>query len=185
MSLRYKKTDMRRMLQLLTCSHCKEPKIITIDQNINICGLAIGLTNSQTDNYKIIRKHWIDFNSELNKYKLNQSSGNWTKYGLTYKIDQNYYYLAAIPSDNLNFPDYFTRFEIPKGDYELFTHKGKMENIKQTYYEIYKVIIPKSNLTIEEHAKTGFIHFEKYDYRFRWDKPSSLIDIYLPSNTNY
>lgn len=165
--------------------HRKEPEMRKIDQNIKTCGLVTELTNSQTNNFKIIRNHWIDFNSELKKHKLNQSGGNWTKYGLTYKIDKFYYYLTAIPSDNLNLPDYFAHFEIPKGDYELFTHKGKMEDLKQTYYEIYKVILPKSNLIIEDHTKTGFIHFEKYDYRFQWNNLSSLIEIYLPLRTNH
>lgn len=42
--------------------------------------------------------------------------------------------------------------------------------------------IPKmiSNLKIEDHTKTGFIHFEKYDCRFKWNNPNSIIDIYLP-----
>ena len=67
--------------------------------------------------------------------------------------------------------------------YEVFTHKGKMENIKETIYHIYKVIIPKTNLKIEDPKKIGFLHFEKYDYRFNWNKPTSEIDIYLPVNT--
>ena len=59
-----------------------------------------------------------------------------------------------------------------------------MENIKKTFFEIYKVILPKSNLKIEDQTTTGFIHFEKYDYRFQWNNPNSIIDIYLPINTN-
>ena len=81
------------------------------------------------------------------------------------------------------FSEYFVSKEIPKGEYEVFTHIGKMENIKQTVYNIYKNILPNSNLTIEHYSKTGFIHFERYDYRFGWDKPNSVIDIYLPLNT--
>jgi len=46
----------------------------------------------------------------------------------------------------------------------------------------YKNILSNSNLTIEHYSKTGFIHFEKYDYRFHWDKLTSVIDIYLPIN---
>ena len=82
------------------------------------------------------------------------------------------------------FPEHFVNKEIPKGEYEIFTHKGKMENIKLTIHNIYKNILPKSNLMIEQHSKSGFIHFEKYDYRFGWDKPNSEIDIYLPIKTN-
>jgi predicted transcriptional regulator YdeE len=62
--------------------------------------------------------------------------------------------------------------------------KQNLQNLKLTIHDIYKNILPNSNLTIEHHSKTGFIHFEKYDYRFGWDKPNSEIDIYLPINTN-
>jgi predicted transcriptional regulator YdeE len=82
------------------------------------------------------------------------------------------------------FPEYFLNKEIPKGEYEIFTHTGKIENIKQTIYNIYKNILPNSNLTIEDYSKIGFVHFEKYDYRFCWDKPNSEIDIYLPIKTD-
>ncbi|TRX38887.1 GyrI-like domain-containing protein [Flavobacterium sp. ZT3R18] len=157
----------------------------TIEQNIQTYGLVTELTNSQTANFKIIQKHWKTFNEQLKKYKLNQNRGNWDKFGITYKTDEKYYYLTAIPAINQVFPSHFTGLEMPKGDYEIFTHKGKMENIKQTLFEIYKVILPKSNLKIEDNTKTGFIHFEKYDYRFQWNKATSIIDIYLPLKTNF
>jgi predicted transcriptional regulator YdeE len=92
--------------------------------------------------------------------------------------------LTAIPIKVDNIPDHFIKKEIPKGEYEIFTHKGEMENVKNTIFEIYKVILPTANLKIEAQTKTGFIHFEKYDYRFKWNKPTSEIDIYLPLNTN-
>ena len=157
--------------------------MIMIKQNIQTCGLVTELTNSQTDNFKIIQKLWIVFNKELKKFKLNQNGGNWTKYGITFKAGEKYFYLTAIPTNNGLVPDHFIKKEIPKGEYEIFTHKGKLENIKQTFFEIYKIIIPKSNLTIENQTKTGFIHFEKYDFRFQWNKPTSEVDIYLPLNT--
>ena len=156
----------------------------TIEQNIQTCGLVTTLTKSQTDNFKIIQKHWTTFNEELKKWGLNKNVGNWAKYGITYKINENYFYLTAIPTGNYTFPDHFISKEIPKGEYEMFTHKGKMENIKQTISEIYKNTLPKSNLTIEDHMKTGFLHFEKYGYRFQWNKPTSIIEIYLPVKTS-
>ena len=158
--------------------------MIQIDHNIQTCGLVAELTKSQTKNFRIIQKHWIAFNKELKEYKLNQNGGNWTKYGITYKTGEKYYYLTAIPSENQIFPEHFINKEIPKGDYEIYMHKGKMENIKQTLYEIYKVILPKSSFRIKNHSKVGFLHFEKYDYRFQWNKPTSMIDIYLPIETS-
>ncbi len=155
-----------------------------IEQNIKVCGLVTELTKSQTENFEIIQNHWSEFNSELKRRKLNQNGGNWTKYGITFKTDKKYFYLTAITVTNFIIPDNFIHLEIPKGEYEIFTHKGKMENIKNTLFEIYKVILPKSNLKIEDQTETGFIHFEKYDYRFKWNNPNSIIDIYLPIKTN-
>jgi len=56
-----------------------------------------------------------------------------------------------------------------------------LTNVQGLYY---KNILSNSDLTVEHYSKTGFIHFEKYDYRFHWDKLTSVIDIYLPINTN-
>ena len=155
-----------------------------IEQNIKVCGLVTELTKSQTENFEIIQNHWSEFNTELKRRKLNQNDGNWTKYGITFKADNKYFYLTAIPMTNFIIPENFTNLEIPKGEYKMFTHKGKIENIKNTLFEIYKIILPKSNLKTEDQTKTGFIHFEKYDYRFNWNKPNSIIDIYLPVKTN-
>jgi len=96
----------------------------TIKQNIPICGLVTELTNSQSCNFEIIRKHWIFFNKELKKLKLNQDNYNWIKYGITYKTEEKYFYLAAIPKNIFLFPNHFKSLEIPKGEYEIFTHKG-------------------------------------------------------------
>ena len=51
---------------------------------------------------------------------LKQNGGNWTKYGMTFKMDKKYFYLTAIPLNDFVFPDYFTTLEIPKGEYEIF-----------------------------------------------------------------
>lgn len=92
--------------------------------------------------------------------------------------------MTGIPKKSVSLPKGFTEKKIPKGEYQVFTHKGKIENIKGIIYEIYKVNLPKSNINIEDYTKSGFLHFEKYDYRFQWNKPTSIIDIYLPLHTN-
>ncbi|WP_188050621.1 GyrI-like domain-containing protein [Flavobacterium sp. GP15] len=154
--------------------------MVTIELNIKTAGLVTQLTKSQKENFIIISKHWIAFNAELKKHNLNQHSGNWVKYGITFKVENEYFYLTAIPSNKQIFPDHFINFEISKGNYEIFVHQGAMQDIKQTLNHIYKTIIPDLNLKIEDHEKKGFLHFEKYDYRFQWNNPKSVIEIYLP-----
>lgn len=154
-----------------------------IEQNIHTSGLVTELTNSQAKNLTIIQRQWEAFNQALKKNNIYQSRSNWKKYGITFKIDEKYYYLTAIPEGDFVIPMQFTRKIIPNGDYKVFIHKGKMTNIKRTYYDIYKSIMPELNFEKESHLKTGFLHFEQYDYRFQWNKPSSEIQIYLPIET--
>jgi len=156
-----------------------------IESNITTFGLQTELTNSQDENFVIIRHQWYRFNNELKKYKLSQNNGHWEKFGITCKMNERYFYLTTIPSSGQIFPEHFIQKVIPKGQYEVFTHKGEMKNIKTTVYDIYKNILPNSALLIEPSSKTGFIHFEKYDFRFQWNKPNSVIDIFLPLNTGF
>lgn len=100
-------------------------------------------------------------------------------------MDETYFYLTSIPAFGGVFPEQFIQKIIPKGHYEVFTHEGEMNTIKTTVHDIYKNILPNSNLQIEPSSKTSFIHFEKYDSRFQWNRPNSIIDIYLPLNTNF
>ncbi len=112
-------------------------------------------------------------NAELKKYSLIQNGGNFEKYRITIKTNEKYFYLITIPQNVMIFPEHFVNKEIPKGEYEIFNHTGKIENIKNTINNIYINILPNSNLTIEHYSKSDFIYFEKYDYHFRSDKPNS------------
>jgi predicted transcriptional regulator YdeE len=152
----------------------------TIPKNIQTYGLVTALTRSQADNFGIIQKHWRYFNAELKKYRLQQNAGNWVKYGITFKTEESYFYMTAIPQNDFVFPAHFIPFLIPEGEYEVFTHRGKMADIKNTIYDIYTNVLPNSTLKIAVQAQAGFIHFEKYDKRFNWNSTDSEIDIFLP-----
>jgi len=93
-------------------------------EKIILIGMSIELTTSQIENYRIIRKHWMNFNSILKSAKYNSKS-NWTKYGLTFKIDGKYFYKSAIPY-NKSYQD-FNTIDIPEGLYARFQHNGNME----------------------------------------------------------
>jgi predicted transcriptional regulator YdeE len=153
-------------------------------ENISTCGLSVKLTTSQSQNFSIIQNHWIKFNAELKRLNLGQKGGSWEKFGITYKIKENYFYMAAIPYFGQSLSNDFSCIEIPKGEYLSFIHKGNMMEIKDTLYDIYKKLLPNSELTVEHHSKTGFIHFERYDFRFKWNDPNSIIEIYLPLNAS-
>lgn len=149
-------------------------KIITT-KTCKVIGLQVGLTRSQSENHRIIASHWKTFNRELRNQKI-ETGNNWLKFGITKKIGGEYFYLTAIPSamEVAGFSDE----ELKGGDYICFEHRGNMGLLKTTVNDIYKKIIPQSDFEVDEFRAT--IHYEQYDHRFLWNKPSSLISIYVP-----
>jgi predicted transcriptional regulator YdeE len=101
---------------------------------------------------------------------------SWVKYGITNKVGNHYYYMVAISSD-IDIEGFDTQ-TINAGDYFCFQHVGSLGLIKSTIYQIYKKLIPSSNFDLNE--KRELIHYERYDDRFNWNKPNSVLDIYVP-----
>ncbi len=146
-------------------------------KNINLQGISTGLTTSQKENYEIIRKNWISFNSKLKNFDIKLGK-NWEKYGITYKINDKYYYMSAIPNNSENRNNDFEQFEIQKGLFAHFYHYGSMDSIKDTYLEIYKIIIPENNIKLNR--TNNLLHFEYYNNQFNWNSGASIINIFVP-----
>lgn len=146
-----------------------------------IVGLQTVLSNSQTENLLKIRTIWQQFNKELHKVKgRKKDDKNWEKFGVTYSSENTYYYIAAIKTtENITAPAEMIQREIKEGKYLLFNHTGNINKLKETYYTIYKVLIPENNIEVKR-SKSGLLHFERYDNRFHWTKPNSIIEIYIP-----
>ncbi len=52
-----------------------------------------------------------------------------------------------------------------------------MDKISETYSKIYKEILPNTKyIPLQE----SFLHFERYDYHFHWNRENSIIEIWLP-----
>ena len=145
------------------------------NKSLNICGLSTEITTSHKKNQNIIQAHWKRFNYELklNKVVLGK---NWVKYGVVRKISGKYQYMTAVPlNDRL---DCFETAKINEGKYLVFCHQGKLELIKSSINNIYKKIIPESGYSVNENR--CIIHYERYDSRFNWSKPGSVIEIIIP-----
>ena len=149
--------------------------IITKKETFLVHGLEVKLTTSQSQNLEIIKKHWQYFNHQL---KINQVElqNNWLKFAITKKINNEYFYLTAIPY--IIDIKGFKKEEILGGDFINFEHIGALNLIKFTLLNIYKKFIPNSSFKLDNNRK--LIHFEQYDNRFKWNKPNSIIEIYLP-----
>ncbi len=141
----------------------------------SVIGQEIELTNATAKNVQISTQFWKTFNVKLKKAYLSQG-GNWLKYAFMIKRDDKLFYYCAIPKRN-TIPDTFIYQEIPASKYLVVEHKGSMVEIYKTYKMIYKEIIPTTGYKL---IRDNFLHFEKYDYRFRWNRENSIIEIWVP-----
>ena len=114
-------------------------------------------------------------NINLKKSYLSQS-GNWRKYAFTERRNGKLYYFCSIPGKNI-VPDNFIYKEIPSCKYLVVEHIGSMDKIYETYGKLYQEILPHVGYIP---LQKNFLHFEKYDYRFHWNRENSIIEIWLP-----
>jgi predicted transcriptional regulator YdeE len=157
-------------------------RIINFNE-LDLIGIKTELTKSQNENYFLIRNLWKQFNLELKNIK-NRTSGNWEKFGITFRENGHIFYMASIEiASKASIPQNMITTKIKQGSYLRFVHIGNMYDIKKTVYNIYKKIIPTYKFEIGSNEKEGLVHFERYDYRFKWNNPESLLEIYLPVNT--
>lgn len=148
-------------------------KLVNIDEKV-VSGLPVLLTDSQKENYQIIRNQWKLFNSRLRAIRRDRSSF-WEKFGITIRKDNRVFYIPSMEIFEFNILD---KFIIPEGSYLQFEHIGAMGELKKTIYLIYKNIIPFTDYKID--LKREFIHFEKYGPGFNWNKENSVIYILIP-----
>ena len=84
-------------------------------------------------------------------------------------------YIACVEvTDFGKIPEGMTAAEVPEAMYAVFTHKGSLDNLQQTYEYIYGTWFPKSG-----YEPVGMNEFEYYDTRFTGEEGSEL-DIYVP-----
>ena len=141
----------------------------------SLIGQEVELTNNQSNNSQIAKQFWKEFNLNLKKQSLSQDS-NWIKYALMERREGNLFYYCAIPK-KIAIPEGFTEKKIEKQKYLVIEHHGAMDKLADTYRIIYKELLPNSSFkNIQDH----FLHFEKYDHRFHWNRADSIIEIYIP-----
>ena len=143
--------------------------------SFTIIGQEIELTNYSKRNVQISTHFWRKFNLNLKNSYLSQT-GNWIKYAFMERRNGTLYYFCAIHKKNI-VPIGFNTKEIKFHRYLVVEHLGAMNKIYDTYNKIYQEILPNTNY---EPSQEDFIHFEKYDYRFHWNRENSIIEIWVP-----
>lgn len=90
--------------------------------------------------------------------------------------DYCYDYIAGIAVESFDdIPDGMITHTIPASKYAVFTHKGKLDKLEETYQYIFKKWKQQTDLKIKESDQ-----FELYDNRFIEDDDKSEMDIYIP-----
>ena len=90
-------------------------------------------------------------------------------------VDGKFDYIASVSVSDLdNIPEGMVGAEIPEATYAVFTHKGRLDTLQETYEYIYGNWFQNS-----EYEPLGLNEFELYDDRFTGEE-SSQFDIYIP-----
>ncbi len=88
----------------------------------------------------------------------------------------SFLYTAAREVTSLDaVPEGMISRTLPPAKYAVFTHRGPIATLNQTFEKIYTEWLAANNLV--PNAAYGF---EYYDERFKEDAPDSELDIYVP-----
>lgn len=153
-----------------------EPKIIFNDE-FKIIGLSCTTTSTENNEKAIIPALWDKFIPRIGE--INNFVSSTRTLGLCEIIensDDSFTYICCKEVKNFDFiPEGMIAKVVPSSRYAVFTHKGNVENLGETYDYIYGSWLPKSGYEIN-----GVKHdFELYDERFD-NSPSSEMEIYIP-----
>jgi len=131
-----------------------------------------------SDDSDLIPKLWEDFWATFPRLGL-KSTGR--SFGVAIPLDQATYpgklkYLAGVEFSRGVPPGLdFKTVVIPKGNYVKYTHKGLMDNLKQSYLTAYTDWFPKLGLEMRDAP-----HLEVYDERFDPNSKNCEMDILIP-----
>ena len=154
-----------------------EPKIITKD-----AFMVIGMRYYGDNQKGEIKQLWDEFlpREESIKNRIHPAIG----YGVCYPVEDPdsataFEYLAAVEVSNLDeIPERMMGRTIPAQKYAVFSHRGSVDTITETYQAIYTLWQPKSGCELIKAPD-----FEYYDERFNPVNPeTSELDIYIPVN---
>ena len=129
-------------------------QIIELEE-FNVIGIRYELSKSLSNNVKLAQNHWKIFNSKLRNNKLYLGS-NWCKYAFIEKIENKIFYYISIPKKDF-VPNDFTEKIILKSKYLRVEHIGNMNKLKDTINYVYKEIIPKNNILVENRQKNKYL----------------------------
>lgn len=151
-----------------------EYSIVELDEFL-LMGKEYRLYNSLEKNLRLAQKHWMNFNNTLRRNKV-QLGRNWLKYAFVIEKNNALFYYIAVPKKD-SIPDDFTQKTIPESRYLVVKHTGNMNKLKNTVDCVYNDLISDNDFNLNSEV---FSYFERYDYRFHWNRKDSVIELYFP-----
>lgn len=144
---------------------------------------VIGIKGKTALDNNVLPDLWSDFNKNISKI-INKSTPL-KAYGIcendkpSNQFGENIEYSEIVGVEVTSFehiPEGMVTKVIQKGKYAVFTHKGSLQKLQETYEYIWGTWIPFSKVELDIRDD-----FEIYDERFRGANNSlSEIDIYIP-----
>lgn len=154
-----------------------EPKIVFMESF-----KVVGIEKETTLQNNRIPQMWAEFNARI--CEVSHQKTPFACYGICEYKDLDEFtdetpfnVLVSVEVTEFDhIPSGMVSREIPAQKYAVFTHKGPVSTLGETYDEIYKRWFPKSDFVFAEKDD-----FERYDHRFKHDDPEhSELDIYIP-----
>ena len=146
----------------------QEPQIVD-KPALTVVGLETSFLHALspvTNNFKVIPPLWEEFSRRAGEVsnRLGKSM-----YGIIYGRPESershpheLQYIAAVAASRADkIPDGMVSRTIPAGKFAVFLHRGPIQNIGDTCYQIYRVWLPQSSW---QHSEIADV--EVYDERF-------------------
>ncbi len=142
-------------------------KIVSKD-SIHVVGVEYVGENKNDE----IKEMWGQFNAIMNTIS-NQQVPMKACYGVCYMLPEDtnpgtFRYIAGVETKSLNdIPQGMKGITIPAGKYAVFTHKGKLDTLHQTYANIYSnASISDANWMISSSFLSSIRFFTKSMFNF-------------------
>lgn len=135
--------------------------------------IGVEVTTSIPDAPKKCAQAWMDL---LEKEKTITRSNKREMFGACFETGEcEIRYIAAVEVDETTpIPEGMVEQTIEPATYAVYSHKGKMDKLGETYADIQNTQIPKEGI------KPGKWWLEVYDERYKHDQDDSEFDILIP-----
>lgn len=170
----------KKILSIDTINHAKDlakrkPRVVIMD-TFSVMGMEYFGANLNGE----IPDLWSMFLKNIKEIEHIKNPG--VTLGICDHVDDydpevsEFSYMSCVEiKDYTKIPENMIVKKIPKQKYVVFTHKGSVENLEETYKYIYGTYFLKSDYQIADASD-----FELYDERFTVDDCNSEMDIFIP-----